>query len=49
VDTAPGARIWRAPALHRNSGVAWELIPVARTCGDIREFYNRSYSPPLGG
>jgi hypothetical protein len=44
MDTAPGAGIWLAPALHRNPEAAsWELIHVARKCDDIREVHDRSY------
>jgi hypothetical protein len=36
VDTAIGAGIWQAPALHQNpEATSWKLIPVVRMCGDI--------------
>jgi hypothetical protein len=40
-----------APTLHRNSeATSWELVPLAGTCGDLRDAYDRSYPlhPPGG-
>jgi hypothetical protein len=46
VDCASSAGFRRAPALHQNPEVAaWKLVPLACTCGDLREAYNRSYLP----
>jgi hypothetical protein len=44
VDRASSAGFQRAPALHRDpKATVWELIPLACTCGDLRESYDRSY------
>jgi hypothetical protein len=48
VNHAPSAGFWRDPALHHNPEAAlWELIPLACTCGELQEAYDRSYSPHL--
>jgi hypothetical protein len=51
VNCASSTGFQQAPALHRDpKAAAWKLVPLAYTCGDLQEAYDRSYMshPPSG-